>query len=214
MKHKRIISLIMLLTMLLIFVIPAYAKAKPKISKKSVTITVGKTLKLSVKKAKKVKWSSSNKKIATVNKKGIVTAKSVGNAVITAKVGKKKLKCSVIVKRFKGEYHTEKGKPRYYDYRTKNSLFNLKIDIVGNELFIEGQLVRHKQWDDNKPELVKGNKHIFILSSKTKFWSGDTIISKKRFLTEAKAFKTWMDRSTRGLLIDMEDGKVVSVGWW
>ena len=80
------------------------AKAKPKLSKKKVTLTVGKKVKLKVKNAgkKKVKWKTSNKKVAKVNKKGVVKAKKAGKATITAKVGKKTLKCKVTVKKAKG----------------------------------------------------------------------------------------------------------------
>lgn len=38
-------------------------------------------------------------KVATVSKKGKVKAKKPGKTTITAKVGKKKYKCKVIVKR-------------------------------------------------------------------------------------------------------------------
>ena len=96
MKKKVLLSAMLLLAMIMLLVVPTYAKAKPKLSKKKATITVGKTLKLKVKHAKKVKWSSSNKKIATV-KKGIVKAKKAGIVIITAKVVKKKLKCKVTV---------------------------------------------------------------------------------------------------------------------
>ena len=80
------------------------AKAKPKLSKKKVTLTVGKKVKLKVKNAgkKKVKWKTSNKKVAKVNKKGVVKAKKAGKATITAKIGKKTLKCKVTVKKAKG----------------------------------------------------------------------------------------------------------------
>ncbi|OUO24784.1 Ig-like domain-containing protein [Eubacterium sp. An3] len=80
------------------------AKAKPKLSKKKVTLTVGKKVKLKVKNAgkKKVKWKTSNKKVAKVNKKGVVKAKKAGKATITAKVGKKTFKCKVTVKKAKG----------------------------------------------------------------------------------------------------------------
>ncbi len=78
----------------------ASAASKVKLSKTSITLTVGSTKKLKVTgTSKKVKWSSSNKKVATVNKNGKVTAKKKGTATITAKVGKKKLKCKVTVKK-------------------------------------------------------------------------------------------------------------------
>ena len=72
--------------------------AKIKLSKKSVTITKGKSVTLKLKGTKKKpKWSTSNKKVATVSKKGKVTGKKAGNAKITAKVGKKKYVCKVKV---------------------------------------------------------------------------------------------------------------------
>ena len=62
-------------------------------------LLLGKTAKLKVKNYKgTVKWSSNKKKVAAVSKKGVVTAKKKGTAVITAKAGKKKLKCKVTVK--------------------------------------------------------------------------------------------------------------------
>lgn len=54
------------------------------------------TLKLKGVKNRKVKWSSSNKKVAAV-KKGVVSAKKVGKCVVTAKYAKKKYKCTVKV---------------------------------------------------------------------------------------------------------------------
>ncbi len=77
----------------------ASAASKPKLNLKKVVLKVGQTKKLKVKKTKKkVKWKSSKKKIATVSKKGVVKAKKEGKAVITARVGGKKLKCKVTVK--------------------------------------------------------------------------------------------------------------------
>ena len=46
----------------------------------------------------KVTYSSSNKKIAEVTSKGVITAKKKGTAVITVKSGKKMVKCKVTVK--------------------------------------------------------------------------------------------------------------------
>lgn len=45
----------------------------------------------------KFKWTSSNKKVATVSSKGIVTAKKKGKTTITAKKGKTTYKCKLIV---------------------------------------------------------------------------------------------------------------------
>lgn len=70
-----------------------------KLNKTKATITQGKTLKLSVSGTKStVKWTSSNKSVATVSSSGTVKAKSKGTATITSKVYNKKLKCKITVK--------------------------------------------------------------------------------------------------------------------
>lgn len=98
----------LLLGVILVFStgINAEAKSKPKLSSKKITITVGQKKKLKVKnfkKKKKIKWSSKNKAIATVNKKGKVVGKKKGKTTIIAKAGKKKLKCKVVVKKAKSK---------------------------------------------------------------------------------------------------------------
>ncbi|MCI9526206.1 MAG: hypothetical protein HFH37_04720 [Lachnospiraceae bacterium] len=60
-----------------------------------------KTLKATVtpkKSTDSVKWSTSNKKIATVSKKGLVKAKKKGKVTITAKAGKKKATVKITIK--------------------------------------------------------------------------------------------------------------------
>lgn len=113
-KHFKWIALILavILTVSLAGGISAEAARKPRLNKKKITVRVGKTFKLKVKNnKKKVKWKTSNKKIATVSKKGRVKGKKPGRAVITAKVGKKKLKCRVIVKRKKKTTKTPAKNP-------------------------------------------------------------------------------------------------------
>ena len=70
----------------------AAAKAKKiTINHKKMTLAIGQKRALKVKNTKKkVKWISKNKKVAIVNKKGIVTAKKKGSAKIVARIGKKK----------------------------------------------------------------------------------------------------------------------------
>lgn len=68
--------------------------------KKKATVKVGKTVKLKVKNAEgTVKWSSSKKSVATVNKNGKVKGIKKGTATIKAKVDGETLKCKVTVKK-------------------------------------------------------------------------------------------------------------------
>lgn len=99
-QFNKLIS-ILLCAALLILPINYYVNAatKVKINKKTTTIYVGKTVQLKVTGTKKkVTWSSSNKKIATVTNKGKVKGIKKGRATITAKVDKKKYNCNVTVK--------------------------------------------------------------------------------------------------------------------
>ncbi|MBR4343704.1 MAG: extracellular solute-binding protein [Lachnospiraceae bacterium] len=90
------------IVLLLVFalVMPAVTlnAARPKLSKSKLTLTVGSTKKLKLKNATgTVTWSTSSKKIAKVSKKGVVTAKKAGTAVITATNKGKKYTCTVTV---------------------------------------------------------------------------------------------------------------------
>ena len=77
---------------------PGEAHAAPKISAKSKTLAAGKSFALKVKGAKgKIKWSSTNRKVATVTSKGKVTARKMGTAKIRAKVGTRTYTCKVKV---------------------------------------------------------------------------------------------------------------------
>ena len=73
-------------------------KKKIALNKTKLTLEKGSSfrLKLLNVKAKKVKWSIQNKKIATV-KNGKVNAKKKGTTKVVAKYGKKKYKCSLTV---------------------------------------------------------------------------------------------------------------------
>lgn len=72
----------------------------PYLNYSNVTITKGFTQKLAVQdNSGSVTWNSSNKKVATVDKNGKVTAKKAGTATITAKTASGKLlSCKVTVK--------------------------------------------------------------------------------------------------------------------
>lgn len=69
------------------------------LNKKTASLKVGKKLNLTAKVSpkKKVKWSSSNRKVATVSSKGVVKGVKAGTAKVTASVGSKKASCMVKV---------------------------------------------------------------------------------------------------------------------
>lgn len=97
-NRRKLVGFAVLLVLLLLAA-PVQASAKARISNSSVSVLKGRTYTLKVKGTKKkVKWSSSNKSVASVNKKGVITAKKKGKTVITAKVNGKQLRCSVTVK--------------------------------------------------------------------------------------------------------------------
>lgn len=117
-KTKKILAMIfvVVLSISMISTTNVSAAKKVKLNKTKATIYVGKTITLKLKNnKKKVKWTTSNKKIATVNKKGKVKGKKAGKVTITAKVGKKKYKCKVTVKKqeVKNEINTVKKNTTY-----------------------------------------------------------------------------------------------------
>lgn len=106
MSMKKIISVILTFVLLIgtNSVMPATqisAKGKAKINAKSYNLNPGAKRTLTVSGVSgKVKWSTSNKKIVSIKKKGnkaIVTAKKKGTATITAKTGKISFKCKIKV---------------------------------------------------------------------------------------------------------------------
>ena len=91
------------------------ASAAVKLSATKKTVYVGETFTMKVSgTTKAVKWSSSNKAVASVTQKGKVTAKKSGKATITAKVSSKSLKCAVTVKD---------------KFSASNALKNISVDL-------------------------------------------------------------------------------------
>lgn len=102
MKNSKTFKVLLIFTFIIsIFInlMPVYAAKKMTISDKIVTLMVGKSQQISIinKKKHKVKWTSNKKEVATVDSKGMITAKGVGVAKITGKVLGKKYTCTVKV---------------------------------------------------------------------------------------------------------------------
>lgn len=148
-----VLSCLMLISVFVVTPISASAKAKkPKLSKKSVTITRGKTYKLKLKnaKAKKVKWTSSKKSVATV-KKGKITTKKAGKTTITAKYKGKKYKCKVTVN---GKSITGKT---FYVYKNGS----MKIWLVRN-----GLKIACKKWISSNSSIASINSNGIVTAKK------------------------------------------------
>jgi hypothetical protein len=95
---KKVLSLLMIFVLLLSFIPIQTANAATKLNKSKITLNVNDTYKLVLSgEASDIKWSTSNKSVATVSK-GKVKAICGGSAVISAKVGNKQYKCTVTVK--------------------------------------------------------------------------------------------------------------------
>ncbi|MCH5252799.1 MAG: Ig-like domain-containing protein [Lachnospiraceae bacterium] len=99
-KRLAILLMISMVVSVLSTNVQVEGKSKIKLSKKKLTLYVGRTKTLKLKGTKKTpKWSSSKKSVATVSKKGKIKAKKKGTTVITAKLKKKNYKCKVTVKK-------------------------------------------------------------------------------------------------------------------
>lgn len=111
MKMKKLKQLLLVIVLSLSLTVPSTvplagsvttvsaATVKPAISRKSISLYQGGTRQLKITgTSQKVKWSSQNTKIAVVNSKGKVTAKSSGKTTIIARVGNQIFRCQVTVK--------------------------------------------------------------------------------------------------------------------
>lgn len=122
---KKILSFFLVLLMCFLFISPGVTYAATvKLNKTKITLDEGKTYSLKVTgTTKAVKWATTNKKVATVSSKGIVTGVSKGTANITATVSSKKYTCKVTVKEA---------------FNAKKAISKLKVEEedLGNELVV------------------------------------------------------------------------------
>lgn len=91
----------------------------PQMNYKKFTMVTQTTLKAKLLYADgNIKWSSSNPKVATVNSKGTITAKGIGECTITARYKKVNYTAKVIVKREYPNYYA-----RLIKYNTRDNYF-------------------------------------------------------------------------------------------
>ena len=182
---RRITSLLLVAVMVVAMLavpgvnVQAATKKKVQLNTKTVTLEVGKKVTLKLKNApkkKKITWSSNNKKIATVSKKGVVTAKKAGKANITAKVNGKKYVCKVTVKNKKVQLNKktvtlEVGKK--VTLKLKNAPKKKKITWSSNNKKIatvskKGVVTAKKAGKANITAKVNGKKYVCKVTVKNK----------------------------------------------
>ena len=103
MKKKNILFITCIILLMGFFVtskgvLNVQAATRTRLNYTSVKIAQGETKQVKVlgKRGRKVKWTSNNSKIVTVEK-GKITALKGGKATVTAKVGSKRMRCKVTV---------------------------------------------------------------------------------------------------------------------
>ncbi len=125
-------------------------------------------------------WKSSNKKIATVNKKGVVTAKKTGTATITASRDGKKAVCKIKVK---------KNECKLKSYPTSASAYASNQTILGFK----------KIKRDSKGNYVLSGHFINTFASTTSYAENLVIkVYRNDKLIAQQTFKRWNIRVPAG----------------
>ncbi len=110
---KRICKCVIMLVALFAMVVmcSSTTEAATKLSKKKATLYVGETLQLKLTGGSgKTTWKSTKSKIASVSKKGLVTAKKKGTCKVTVKQAGKTYTCKITVKKLPKNYAIVNGK--------------------------------------------------------------------------------------------------------
>lgn len=135
---------------------------KVHLSKNKITLHTKKSYKLKLKgaKPKNVKWSSSNKKIATV-KKGMVRAKKKGKCYVAAKYLGKKYRCSVVVKDLKKTTADPKATRKPSSSKESNrGVLSLKVTgVSGNTKVITYTVTNHSDKTESIPAFVSLDRY-------------------------------------------------------
>lgn len=131
-KQKSLVLLLIFAMALSLLPQSAFAaKKKVKLNKKTVTVNVGKTVKIKLQNnKKKVKWTvtsgKKNLKLSKKKKTGVtIKGMKAGKAKVQAKVGKKKYVCKVTVKKKQANTNSDKSSDKNTNKSTPNTMTNL-----------------------------------------------------------------------------------------
>lgn len=190
--------------------------AKIKLNKTKLKLVAGKSYKLKLSKKKgKIKWTSSKKKIASVNAKGVVKAKKAGKATITATMKGKKYKCKVTVKKAITKQPTTAPKVTNSSKQTKtpsggvpgsvptSTPFHIPTPVPNNPTAtpdaVNTEAPDISQEPDETPKPSSSNEPAFIpdLSElEQKITLESTLLSNHMLITVTNTNETWVDDVT------------------
>lgn len=185
---KRIVCFTMSLLMI-VLMLPVCGNVngkslKIKLNYSYYKMTGGYTVKLKTRSGTKVKWKSTNKKIATVSKKGKVTAKKKGKCYIIARKGRRVGKCKITVT-------SNKYIPNKEYTKVCLNVWKLSIDIKCIEYNENGQSKISKRKSTfplslkntkEKAKWFSNNNQVATISSKgvvTAVSKGETVVYAK-----------------------------------
>lgn len=172
---RKLTAVVMAVVMMTGLSAPVSAAKAPKISKKSVSITIGKSYQLYVNYATdSIEWNTSDNMIASVYK-GKVTAKNPGTVTITAQHGSTELVCKVKVKAKKGVTIPSKiENPTVTTYNNHTyALFDEACTWKQAKEYCEkygGHLVTIN--DKEEQEFINELLNNYIATNKNCYWTG------------------------------------------
>lgn len=187
------------------------ASAAPKeiaLNKKSICMKKGQkyTLKLKGVKKKKIKWSSNNKKIASV-RNGVVKAKKTGRCMITAKYQSKKYKCTIYVKKAKtNNSNTNISRPKQTPEPTQtvgSIHMSVKSDEVDNKkllitIYNERNTEAVTGMDFSLEKLENGEWKKLDFKENTAFLALAMIVPANGNATQNISLENYFDNLTKG----------------
>lgn len=184
--------------------------ATAKLSKSSLTITKGFTDTINVKNGKIKSCSSSNTSVATVTKKGIITAKNNGNTTIKVKLTNgKTLSCKVKV--VPNQFTASKATVDNSEYNIcALKVYNASFDKKGN-LVVKFKLVNNssgKIINIRKLKVVAKNKKTYASYSLDNFKVSVNSFSDKSYSVTIPKSKLKMDNKK----IDLRTSKISITG--
>ena len=204
-KLKKAVVMVLALAMVLTCAMVTPVQAAGKLNKKSVSIYETETVSLTVKGVKSVTWKTSNKKIAAVDKKGLVKGVKKGTCTVTATDTKTKTaySCKVTVKAAKSLGIAAKDISVFTGGET---ISYPGEEIKGATYVLDGKKLGKKDystWTDKDGERVVS---YVTLTKKLTDGKHTFAIQKKGYKTVTKSFK-FTALKIDGMFPEGEDGE-------